>query len=131
MLVYCEDCEKNIGRIDDEKIPANTQIATKCPQCGNRIILSRPGENQEQIEPVSSEIVTQEDGIWDPVGEIIEPSLAYITMADTGNRLRILFRVLHIFAVLYLVGEIVYLIRNPHYLSDIVSHGVLGFGELA
>jgi len=51
MEIFCQNCRKRVGQIADEKIPAGRRASVKCPQCGEKIILTRPapeaaGQNQ-------------------------------------------------------------------------------------
>ena len=41
MKVFCEDCQKTIGQVQDEKIPANKIVTVKCPHCQKQIELQK------------------------------------------------------------------------------------------
>ena len=41
MKVFCEDCQKTIGQVPDDKIPANKIVTVKCPHCRKQIELQR------------------------------------------------------------------------------------------
>jgi len=41
MKVFCKNCQKTIGQLPDDKIPADKIVAAKCPQCGKRIKLQK------------------------------------------------------------------------------------------
>jgi DNA-directed RNA polymerase subunit RPC12/RpoP len=42
MEIFCQKCRKRVGQIADEKIPLGQRASVKCPQCGEKIILTRP-----------------------------------------------------------------------------------------
>ena len=41
MKVFCENCQKTIGQVPDEKIPANKTVMVKCPHCRQQIKLQK------------------------------------------------------------------------------------------
>jgi predicted Zn finger-like uncharacterized protein len=41
MKVFCENCQKTIGQVPDEKIPANKMMMVKCPHCQKQIELQK------------------------------------------------------------------------------------------
>jgi uncharacterized membrane protein YjgN (DUF898 family) len=41
MQVFCEGCRKVVGKIPDEKIPADKSVKVKCPKCAGVITLGR------------------------------------------------------------------------------------------
>ena len=41
MKVFCEKCQKTIGQVADEKIPANKIVMVKCPHCQKQIELQK------------------------------------------------------------------------------------------
>jgi hypothetical protein len=41
MKVFCEECQKTIGQVPDDKIPANKIVTVKCPHCRKQIELQR------------------------------------------------------------------------------------------
>ena len=44
MDIFCENCQKNVGRIADEKIPVGKKVSIGCPKCGEKIHFARPAE---------------------------------------------------------------------------------------
>jgi len=42
MDVFCQNCRKKVGQIADEQIPVGQRASVKCPQCGEKIFLTRP-----------------------------------------------------------------------------------------
>ncbi len=42
MEIFCQNCQKRVGKIADEKIPVGQRASVKCPQCGEKIFLTRP-----------------------------------------------------------------------------------------
>lgn len=55
MQVFCESCQKVVGKIPDEKIPADKSVKVKCPKCTGMITLSRTNADK----PVSTGNVRQ------------------------------------------------------------------------
>ncbi len=41
MEIFCQNCQKRVGQIADEKIPVGQRASVTCPQCGEKIYLSR------------------------------------------------------------------------------------------
>jgi len=41
MKVFCENCQKTIGQVPDDKIPANKIVTVKCPHCQKQIELQK------------------------------------------------------------------------------------------
>ena len=41
MKVFCKNCQKTIGQVPDDKIPADKNVTTNCPQCGKPIKLPK------------------------------------------------------------------------------------------
>ena len=41
MKVFCENCQKTIGQVPDDKIPANKIVTAKCPHCQKQIKLQK------------------------------------------------------------------------------------------
>ena len=52
MKIYCENCQKTIGQVPDDKIPANKIVAAKCPHCQNQIKFQKadPGANTAALQ---------------------------------------------------------------------------------
>lgn len=44
MDIFCENCQKNVGKIADEKIPVGKKLSVSCPKCGENIHFARPAE---------------------------------------------------------------------------------------
>ena len=44
MEIFCEKCQKNVGKIADEKIPVGKKVSISCPKCGDKIYFARPAE---------------------------------------------------------------------------------------
>ncbi|NTV14428.1 MAG: hypothetical protein HGA96_10935 [Desulfobulbaceae bacterium] len=42
MEIFCQKCQKQVGKIADEKIPVGQKASVKCPSCSEKIILFRP-----------------------------------------------------------------------------------------
>jgi len=42
MDIFCEKCQKRVGRIADEKIPAGKKLSVSCPKCGDKIYFEKP-----------------------------------------------------------------------------------------
>lgn len=57
MKVFCEKCQKTIGQVADEKIPANKIVMVKCPHCQKQIELQKTIAEANpanlQIQPVA------------------------------------------------------------------------------
>lgn len=47
MNIYCQKCQKIVGKIADEKVPANRAATVTCPLCGSKIRLN----NKDGAEP--------------------------------------------------------------------------------
>jgi hypothetical protein len=41
MKVFCENCQKTIGQVPNDKIPANKIVTAKCPHCQKQIKLQK------------------------------------------------------------------------------------------
>ena len=41
MDIFCNTCQKIIGRVPDEKLPPNRRMRVTCPQCANAIFVER------------------------------------------------------------------------------------------
>ena len=41
MKVFCENCQKTIGQVADDKIPTNKVVTTNCPHCQKQIKLQK------------------------------------------------------------------------------------------
>ncbi len=41
MDIFCENCQKNVGKIADEKIPVGKKVNIGCPKCGEKIYFAR------------------------------------------------------------------------------------------
>jgi hypothetical protein len=41
MKVFCKNCQKTIGQVPDDKIPANRIVTAKCPHCQKQIELQK------------------------------------------------------------------------------------------
>ena len=58
MKIFCENCQKTIGQVPDDKIPANKIVAVKCPQCQKQIELQKTNPQAKpanlEIQPVAS-----------------------------------------------------------------------------
>lgn len=55
MKVFCENCQKTIGQVPDDKIPANKIVTVKCPHCQKQIELQKtdPEANPANIQTQS------------------------------------------------------------------------------
>ena len=53
MKVFCENCQKTIGQVADEKIPANKIVMVKCPHCQKQIELQK---TNPEANPANSDI---------------------------------------------------------------------------
>ena len=53
MKVFCENCQKTIGQVADEKIPANKIVMVKCPLCQKQIKLQK---TNPEANPANSDI---------------------------------------------------------------------------
>ncbi|MFA6283469.1 MAG: hypothetical protein WCT30_03040 [Desulfurivibrionaceae bacterium] len=42
MDIYCKNCQKTVGKIAEEKIPAGRQASVICPLCKEKILVKRP-----------------------------------------------------------------------------------------
>jgi predicted Zn finger-like uncharacterized protein len=52
MKVFCENCQKTIGQVADDKIPPNRTVAVKCPHCQKQIEFQKTnsGTNAATVE---------------------------------------------------------------------------------
>ena len=44
MDIFCENCQKNVGKIADEKIPVGKKLSVACPKCGEKIHFAKAVE---------------------------------------------------------------------------------------
>ncbi|MFN2366607.1 MAG: hypothetical protein ABR523_09140 [Desulfurivibrionaceae bacterium] len=50
MDIFCEKCQKQVGRIADEKIPPGKKLSVACPKCGEKIYFEKPGEFSAELD---------------------------------------------------------------------------------
>lgn len=49
MDIFCQQCQKRVGQVADEKIPVGQRASVKCPVCGEKIILIREAVVEPEI----------------------------------------------------------------------------------
>ncbi|MDF1578259.1 MAG: hypothetical protein P1P81_07435 [Desulfobulbales bacterium] len=50
MDIFCEKCQKQVGRIADEKIPGGRKLSVGCPRCGEKIYFEKPEEFSGELD---------------------------------------------------------------------------------
>lgn len=46
MDIYCKNCQKTVGKVAAEKIPAGRQASVTCPLCKEKILVKRPSSTE-------------------------------------------------------------------------------------
>ncbi len=126
MLIYCDACRRNVGKLSDEKVPAGKRVSLNCPRCGTRIILTRQKETSEPAaEGQQSALSSEEAVFWDPVVGRLHPG-EIDAESDHAGRDRVWFGLFLMAAgvgIVYLAGIPVFLVKNPRTLADIFLGG--------
>ena len=50
MDIYCKNCQKTVGKVAEEKIPAGRQASVVCPLCGGEILVGKNFITEPSIE---------------------------------------------------------------------------------
>ena len=61
MKIFCENCQKFVGRVPDEKLPEGKRISIKCPQCSTKITFSKEEAPGPKITPPPIQEIKHEE----------------------------------------------------------------------
>jgi len=59
MDIFCEKCQKMVGQVADDKIPAGKKVNVSCPKCGEKIHFSRPGDASSTSTSAAPAVATR------------------------------------------------------------------------
>jgi hypothetical protein len=55
MDIFCEECQKKVGQIADEKIPDGKKLTVTCPKCGRKINFTKAVDLSEDLDVLANE----------------------------------------------------------------------------
>lgn len=69
MDIFCVKCQKKVGQIADEKIPAAKKMSVTCPECSEKIHFIKPVDFSTEFnieeEPAPQTVATEDGGGYD------------------------------------------------------------------
>ncbi len=85
MNIYCKNCQKTVGKVAEEKLPAGRQASIVCPLCGDKIIVGKSSTTEPAVQSSDAVLAdpTESTGprlqVQEDFGKVLPPNPAAST----------------------------------------------------
>ena len=82
MNIYCKSCQKTVGKVAEEKLPAGRQASIVCPLCGGKILVGKNSTSEPAVRSSDAVLAdtTESTGprcqVQEDSGKVLPPNSA-------------------------------------------------------